>query len=73
MRGEKEQWVNTLYLIVIKNNLNFGFGNIEFNVSEEILDFDDINQISEIIKEEENFEEVVILNYKKLSKEREEK
>ena len=55
-----------------KNNLNFGFGNSEFNVLEGILDFDDIDQISEIIKEKENFEEVVILNYKKLETEAEE-
>ena len=57
------------YFIVYfhKGNLSFGVGNSEIGTLKEITKFEDIKEIEENIKEENNFEEVVILNYKKLN------
>ncbi len=56
------------YFIVYfhKGKTGFGVGQCETTTLKEINKLEDIQEIEENIKEENNFEEVVILNYKKL-------
>lgn len=57
------------YFIVYfhKRNSVFGFGQCETTILKEINKLEDIKEIEKNIKEENKFEEVVILNYKKLN------
>lgn len=55
-----------------KGNKSFGVGNSEITSKKEIINFKDIKEIEQKIKEDNNFEEVIILNYKKI-KQKEEK
>lgn len=48
------------------NNQNFGFGNCEVRRTEEITNFEDIQEISKAIEEKCKYKEVIILNYEKL-------
>lgn len=55
-----------------KGNKSFGVGNSEITSKKEIINFEDIQEIEQKIKKDNNFEEVIILNYKK-NKQKEEK
>ena len=55
-----------------KGNKSFGVGNSEITSKKEIINFEDIKEIEQKIKKDNNFEEVIILNYKKI-KQKEEK
>lgn len=55
-----------------KGNKSFGVGNSEITSKKEIINFEDIQEIEQKIKKDNNFEEVIILNYKKI-KQKEEK
>lgn len=49
-------------------SLSFGVGNCEITTKKEIINFKDIQEIEQKIKKDNNFEKVIILNYKKLIK-----
>ena len=51
-----------------KGDASFGAGNCVITSKKEIINFKDIREIEQKIKKDNNFEEVVIINYKKTSK-----
>lgn len=54
----------------LKNKCGFGAGNAQVSRNKEIDSFEETIEIAEIIKSESNVDEVTIINYKLLRKEK---
>lgn len=56
----------------LKKEYGFGFGNVQVSKNKEIETIEELQEIQEIIKKDCNVDEITIINYKLLRKEREE-